>query len=70
MKRDDEYYISLPAAMWEDVDAFAERHHISKSEAITRAVAVLSIANKESRKGNELVIADKQKNVVGRIAGL
>jgi len=56
--------------MWEDVDAFAERHHISKSEAITRAVAVLSIANKESRKGNELVIADKQKNVVGRIAGL
>jgi len=70
MKRDDEYYINLPAAMWEDVDTFAQRHHISKGEAITRAVAVLSIANEESEKGNELVIADKQKNVVGRIAGL
>jgi len=65
-----QYYISLPAVMWEDLDTFAERHHISRGEAIARAFAVLSIANKESGKGNELVIADKEENVVRHIEGL
>lgn len=65
-----QHCINLPAEMWQDLDVFAKRHHISKSEAMARAFAVLSIANKESGKGNKLVIADKDEKVVGCIAGL
>jgi metal-responsive CopG/Arc/MetJ family transcriptional regulator len=69
------YTVDLADKVIEDLDKFAASQHISRAEAIKRALALLSIANTERASGNELGIIKRDKTsdqlqVVGRIAGV
>ena len=66
------YTIDLAENVIADLDNFAESQHISRAEAVKRALAILSIANSERKDGNELGIirrdGETNAKVVGRIA--
>lgn len=69
------YTVDLADKVIEDIDKFADSQHISRAEAIRRALALLSIANQEREQGNELGIirrenGDAEPRVVARIAGV
>lgn len=64
--------------MSDDVDhlltEFAEVHHVSKSEALRRAIGLLALAQQLRRQGKCLAIAkeneDKELQTIGRITGV
>jgi metal-responsive CopG/Arc/MetJ family transcriptional regulator len=70
------YTVDLADEMIKDLDTFAENQHISRAEALKRALALLKIANEEKENGNELGIIQRERGsggkskVVGRIAGV
>ena len=64
------YTINLSGKLLEDLDSFAKRHRISRSDAAKRAFAILAIADKEVQKGNELAIVkiDKSSDKIKLVA--
>lgn len=67
------YTVDLSQQVIDNLDRFANRQHISRAEALKRALALLEIADSERANGNELGIVKREGSdvkVVGRIAGL
>lgn len=67
------YTVDLSQQVIDNLDKFAESQHISRADALKRALALLAIADKEQAQGNELGIVKREGEelkVVARIAGL
>jgi hypothetical protein len=67
--------INLYGKILNDLTKFAKRHNISRIEAAQRAFAILAIADKEKRNGNDLAIIKNNNNekhvkLIARISGV
>ena len=65
--------LTIPDDMDREIEAFAEREKISKSEALRRALALLKIANAEHSKGRSLgIIIDQNDKLtaIGKLIGV
>ncbi|ALE68299.1 hypothetical protein AAW18_07305 [Xanthomonas campestris pv. campestris] len=67
------YTVDLSDKVIDNLDSYADRQHISRAEALKRALSLLILADQESAKGNSLGIVREENNetrVVARLAGL
>lgn len=65
--------LSIPAEIDKELEKFAEREHVTKSEAMRRALALIKVSNEQSQQGRELgVIQDKdgKLTVVAKLIGI
>jgi predicted DNA-binding protein len=52
------------------LEQLSEKNHMTKSELLRKALALLDVALKNKEKGNHLVIVDKNDKKVSEILGL
>ncbi|MFC3123259.1 ribbon-helix-helix protein, CopG family [Agaribacter flavus] len=69
------FTVSLSADIDKRLTEIAAKEGITKSEAVRRAMALLSMAEKEKEKGNSLAIVRENPDshevqVIGRVVGL
>jgi hypothetical protein len=65
--------LTIPDDMDREIEAFAEREKVTKTEAMRRALALLKIANIEHGKGRSLGIVLDQNDkltAIGKLIGV
>ena len=54
----------------ETLEELADQNHITKSELLRKALALIEVALKSKKKGNRLAILDKNDKKISEIIGL
>lgn len=54
----------------EVLESLSHDHHMTKSEFLRKAIALMEVALNNKQKGNRLIIVDKDERKVSEIIGL
>lgn len=65
--------LSIPEEVDKELEKFAEREHVTKAEAMRRALALIKVSNEQSKQGRELGViqdSDGKLSVVAKLIGV
>lgn len=65
--------LSIPEDTDKELENFAEREHVTKAEAMRRALALIKVSNQEAKKGRCLGVIDDRGDkptVVAKLIGV